>query len=82
MTARPLSPAMQKALAAMLKGPLTRGHDPFFGDGWIAQDKSMHALVVIRSLYQRGLVMPPAKLVALSIAGRREAQKIHKPEAA
>lgn len=78
MSTRPLSVSMQKALTAMLRGPLTRGHDPFFGDGWIAQDKSMHALVVIRSLYQRGLVMQPAKLVALSIAGRREAQKIGK----
>jgi hypothetical protein len=72
---------MQKALVAMLKGPLTRGRDPHFGDGWIAQDKSPHALVVVRCLRERGLVMPTG-LAVLTIAGRKEAQKIQQQEAA
>lgn len=82
MTARPLSTAMQKALVAMLKGPLTRGKHANMGDGWIATDKSFHALVVVRNLVSRGLVSPPMRFAVLSIAGRKEAQKIQQQEAA
>jgi hypothetical protein len=81
MTARPLSPAMRQALVAMLKGPLTRGRHASMGDGWLDVGQGFHALVVIRSLVQRGLVMPPSKLAVLSIAGRREAQRITKEAA-
>lgn len=76
MTARPLTVAMRQALVAMLKGPLTRKRHANMGDGWIAQDKSYHALVVIRGLVQRGLVQPPMQLAVLSIKGRQEAQRI------
>lgn len=75
-TTRPLSPAMQKTLVKLLTGPLRRARDPHNGDGWIAQDKSFHALIVVRRLYERGLVMQPARLAVLSIAGRQEAQRI------
>lgn len=73
---RPLTPQMRQALRAMLKGPLRRGRHAFLGDGWIGQDESYHALVVVKGLHQRGLTLPPAKLVALSIAGRKAAQRI------
>jgi hypothetical protein len=75
MTTRPLSPAMQKAMTAMLRGPLTRGRHVNMGDGWIAQDESFHALIVVRNLVTRGLVAPPMKLAVLTIAGRKLAQK-------
>lgn len=78
MTSRPLSPPMQKALAALLRGPLTRAHDKFFGDGLQAQDKSMHALSVVRALHERGLTLPLTRMAVLSIAGRQEAQRIAK----
>jgi hypothetical protein len=81
MTTRPLSVPMQKALIAMLRAPLARRRDPFFGEGWQAQDKSMHALVVIRNLHERGLVMRPTRLAVLTIAGRQAAQKIAKAAA-
>jgi len=76
MTARPLSSAHQKALAAMLKGPLERGKALEHGDCWKALDKSCHALSTVRTLYQRGLVQKPMRLAVLTIAGRKEAQRI------
>lgn len=75
MIARPLSRAHEKALTAMLRGPLKRGKAFDYGDCWIAQDKSCHALSTVRTLHQRGLVLPPTGLAVLTIAGRREAQK-------
>jgi hypothetical protein len=81
MTTRPLSPAMRKAIVAMLRSPLTRSKHLTMGDGWLDHEKCFHAPVVVRNLHQRGLVLPPTNLAVLSIAGRREAQRIRKEAA-
>jgi hypothetical protein len=76
MSSRPLSTSMQKALVAMLKGPLRRSFQAGAGDGWIATDNSFHAPLVVRGLSTRGLISPPMKLAVLSIAGRKMAQRL------
>jgi hypothetical protein len=76
MTENPLTPAMRQALTAMLAGPLTRGRHVSMGDGWLDQKKNFHAQVVVRNLYRRRFVLPPTNLAVLSIAGRKEAQRV------
>jgi hypothetical protein len=78
MTDRQLTPALRNALLAMLKAPLRRARHVSMGDGWIAQDEGYHALVIIRTLVQRGWVQPPMRMAVLTIAGRQQARRIAK----
>lgn len=81
MTSRPLSRDMQRALTAMLKAPLRRGRDACLGDGWLTPDREYFALSVVRNLRDRGLVLQPDRMAALTIAGRQEAQRIQRAAA-
>jgi len=50
--ARPLSPAMLKALQKMAEAPLYRS-----GDGWMSRDRTFVAHITIRGLRLRGLAV-------------------------